>query len=159
MDVPIIVGCSKRKQSKPAPAADMYQSAYFKVMLTWARSITAEDRILILSAKYGLIPTDQIIVPYHAIIGTPKGFARPKTPVIWERPVTLGKLADQINRYQLRGRVITLAGKDYYEALRLASSGSLWPYNPFFPVIDRNGGDHRQGYQAQVAKAHLGRVP
>lgn len=58
-----LISCSKKKKNKPAPAYKLYNSNLFRKHLEYARAINA-DLILILSAKYGLLPKDKIIEPY-----------------------------------------------------------------------------------------------
>lgn len=154
----VIIGCGNAKRATPHPAADLYTSAYLRTAVAWARSVTTADRLLILSAKYGLIRGSDVIAPYQATFGKTHGFAATRAAL--EPPVTVAEVARQVVAYpHLNGPIITLAGKDYYRVLLAASSGRLIPYNPFFPLLDAAGHDHRTGYQAQAMKAHMGRIP
>lgn len=64
-----IVPCSATKGDRPAAARDLYQSVYFRQALAAAEA--QADRVLILSAKHGLIDPDQVIAPYELTMGDP----------------------------------------------------------------------------------------
>lgn len=66
----IILGCGSRKGRMAAPAWQLYTGSTFGLALAWARSIVALRQIYILSAKYGLIRSMDVIVPYNAQMGT-----------------------------------------------------------------------------------------
>ena len=63
-----LVSCVGQKLSVPAPAADLYTSAWFRK----ARSYVAEsgEPWFILSAKYGLVHPDKVIEPYDVTLNT-----------------------------------------------------------------------------------------
>ena len=145
----VVIGCGKAKRPTPAPAAELYTSTYITCAVRWARSVTTENRLLILSAKHGLIPGTQIIAPYDT------SFLRDSP----ESPIKISALAGQVRALDLSGPLITLAGIEYRRRLFVASRGGVQPYNPFFPVLDRLGYDHRQGYQVQQFKHWHGRLP
>ena len=147
----VIIGCGKAKQAAPAPAGDLYTSAYIRCAVRWARSVTSPDRILILSAKHGLIRSTQTIEPYDV------SFTHPAPSR--ERPVTLAQLAAQITELGLQGRVITLAGVEYRRRLLAASRGEVRPFNPFRPVLNRLGLNAQRGYQAQQFNRWHGCIP
>jgi len=56
------IGCSKSKASDPCMAWQMYQGSLFQKTLAYC--LSHHDQVFILSAKYGLISTSQIIEPY-----------------------------------------------------------------------------------------------
>ena len=151
----VIIGCGKGKKPRPAPAADLYTGAYIKASVKWARSVTIPSRILILSAKHGLIRSNKVIAPYQASFSS-TGFAKAAGG---EPPVDDATIAGQIDAFALSGPVITLAGESYRRRLIAASRGALAPYNPFLPVLDQLGHDHRTGYQAQQLNRWRGRIP
>ena len=62
------VSCVKLKRDTPCPAKNMYISPLFRKAYSYASARVSEDRIYILSAKYGLIPSSQIIEPYEKTI-------------------------------------------------------------------------------------------
>jgi hypothetical protein len=57
-----LVGCVKGKQSRAAPAADLYTSALFKGRRRWVAQTC--DRWFILSAKHGLVLPSEVLEPY-----------------------------------------------------------------------------------------------
>lgn len=143
----VIIGCGKGKRPHPAPAADLYTGSYIRNAVAWARSVTDDDHILILSAKHGLIRGTRTIEPYNV------SFLGQGRPV---RLATIGEQADQLG---LCGPIITLAGQEYRKRLRAATRGRVTPVNPFYAVLDRLGVNHQTGYQAQQFKRWHGRVP
>lgn len=149
----VIVGCGKAKRPYPAPAAELYTGPYPKTAIRWARSV--EARLLILSAKYGLVPGDQVIAPYEASFSQ-RGYAASSEPgepaVAWE--VT----SEQVKALGLGGAVILLGGVDYYRHIRRAAP-HLSPHNPFLRLLDAQGLDHRTGYQSREMIRWMGRVP
>ena len=50
-------------------ASKLYIGRVFTTTLKFARSRFSEERIFIISAKYGLIPTNTIIAPYNLKMG------------------------------------------------------------------------------------------
>ncbi len=62
----VLVACASQKLDHPAPAADLYQSAWFKKASRYAQ-ITG-DRWYILSAKHGLVGPDEVIAPYDQML-------------------------------------------------------------------------------------------
>lgn len=146
----VIVGCGKLKQPKMARAGDMYVGAHTRAFIRWARSVTTPDRVLILSAKHGLIPSTDWIAPYQASFVPGRGGEPPVSPDVTAR---------QIASLGLSGPVITLAGAAYRHHLVIASQGNLRPYNPFFPLLDAAGHHHGTGYQAQLVNRWTGRIP
>lgn len=59
----VVIPCAAAKTAHDAPAADLYTSANFRHTLTAARHADA-DRILILSARHGLVDLDTVLAPY-----------------------------------------------------------------------------------------------
>ena len=61
----VILSCGGKKAATPQPASLMYKGPYFTVCLRYARFLTSDDHIRILSSKYGLLPLTQEINPYE----------------------------------------------------------------------------------------------
>jgi hypothetical protein len=61
----VFIGCGKKKTWHRTKAKYLYQGRYFRLCLSLARKLTTEDRIFILSAKYGLLLLDREIEPYN----------------------------------------------------------------------------------------------
>jgi hypothetical protein len=59
----VLLSCVSTKLDHPAPARELYDSPLFKKSLAYAESIRPDD-IVILSAKYYVIPLDKKIAPY-----------------------------------------------------------------------------------------------
>lgn len=66
----IVIPCGARKLDRPARAADMYVGSYHRACRRAAQALRP-DRLLILSARYGLLGLDDLIEPYD----TPHGAA------------------------------------------------------------------------------------
>jgi hypothetical protein len=64
-----IIPCSATKLGEAAPARDLYTSVYFRQALAAAES--QADRVLILSAKHGLLELDEVVAPYELRMGDP----------------------------------------------------------------------------------------
>lgn len=67
MDIALIACSAKKtKTDRPVLAAELYQGQLFKAQLTYAQQVlrVPDRRIFILSAKYGLVPSD-IELPYY----------------------------------------------------------------------------------------------
>lgn len=63
----MIVACSAAKADHPAPAADLYRGSLFTMNLAAARA--ESPRVMILSAKHGLVPAEQVVAPYDTTLG------------------------------------------------------------------------------------------
>lgn len=61
----VIISCGGKKATTSQPASLMYLGPYFKVCLKYARTLTTDDHIRILSSKYGLLPLAQEISRYE----------------------------------------------------------------------------------------------
>lgn len=64
----VLIGCVKSKLDHPAPAKDLYVSALFRKERPYAES--SGKPWFILSAKYGLVPPDEVIEPYDMYLKT-----------------------------------------------------------------------------------------
>lgn len=62
----VLVACASYKLDHPAPAAELYQSLWFKKARAYAE--TLGDRWYILSAKHGLLAPEQVIEPYDQVL-------------------------------------------------------------------------------------------
>jgi|APSaa5957512535_1039671.scaffolds.fasta_scaffold137880_2 hypothetical protein len=108
----VIIGCGKRKLRGTHPAADLYDSGYFRLKLEYARKIVdAEDSIIILSGKHGFLKLDDKIECYNQPISGPGA-------------VTLETLQQQAQDMDVLGEetVVVLGGKQYVSRVK-----RLWP--------------------------------
>lgn len=64
-----IIPCGKAKQEHASPAHAMYIGGYHKMCRRYAQTFANNDRIFILSAKYGLLANDDIVQPYSLTLG------------------------------------------------------------------------------------------
>ena len=62
--------CGSRKLDHRAPAADLYTGSYHRACRKTADALRP-DRLLILSARYGLLDLDDIIEPYDTPTAPP----------------------------------------------------------------------------------------
>jgi hypothetical protein len=98
-----LVSCVGEKTATPAPAAELYQSAWFKKARAWAEQ--SADRWYILSAEYGLLRPGAITAPYERTLNA---MGRQ------ERSAWAEKALSQIVTELKEGdRVIVLAGERY----------------------------------------------
>ncbi|MBS3144929.1 hypothetical protein J4208_05075 [Candidatus Woesearchaeota archaeon] len=67
----VLISCVSSKLTHRAKAKDLYISPLFKYNLRYARTLNPEN-ILILSAKYGLVPLEKEIDPYNQTLNTMK---------------------------------------------------------------------------------------
>lgn len=104
----IIVACAKQKLAVKAPARDLYTSPLFSLSWRWAEA--TEQQIVVLSAKHGIVGTDDVLEPYDTFLGN-LGRAE------------VARLTDLV-RQQLAPhateRMIVLGGKDYVSLVRRA---------------------------------------
>ncbi|APD19215.1 hypothetical protein SEA_MITTI_90 [Mycobacterium phage Mitti] len=65
-----VVACAAAKLDEPAPAAELYTSANFRLMLRAARAQAGPGGgVLILSALHGLLDLDTVVAPYNVKMG------------------------------------------------------------------------------------------
>ena len=101
----ILISCSSRKRTQPAPAAELYQGTLFKASLASAER-QAPDAIYILSAKHHLVEPDEVLEPYDLTLNDmPSAELRRWSDTVLEQ---LKRTADLE-----RDRFIILAGDKY----------------------------------------------
>lgn len=103
----VLVSCVSKKDDKSRPAADLYQSHWFKKASAYAKQIC--DEWYILSAKYGLLQPTETISPYDITLNNMKSSDRK----LWAQDV-LEQLTNKINPGD---EIIFLAGTKYRENL------------------------------------------
>jgi len=105
----VLISCVSKKLDRPAKAEELYTSTLFKYGLQYAKSLNPE-KIFILSAKYGLVPSDKIIEPYNKTLNEMSS----KEVLEWSDKVLadLRKVADLDN-----DEIIFLAGENYRKHL------------------------------------------
>lgn len=107
----IVVPCGARKLDRRARAADMYVGSYHRACRRAAEALRP-DRLVILSARYGLLDLDDEIEPYDTAHGAAGS-------------VTADVLRDQAVRRGVAGLdpVVVLGG-----ARHVALATAVWPH-------------------------------
>jgi phage anti-repressor protein len=109
-----IIGCSKNKLKKMDYAKNLYTGALFKTAYKYALKRTSEDKIFILSAKYGLIKHRELIAPYNEKIGK-------------NESITIDSVREQVKRFGILDKDVTvLAGSAYTSFLEKIFSKPLY---------------------------------
>lgn len=105
----ILISCVSKKLSYKAQARDLYVSPLFRLNLQYAQKL-APSKILILSAKYGLVDIYEMIEPYDVTLNTMS--AR-------ERKIWAKKVLEQMREHcdLLTDHFIILAGQKYRQYL------------------------------------------
>lgn len=112
----VVIPCGGAKLGRPAPAGEMYIGGYHRLCQRYALTLTGGDRsrVLILSAKYGLLRLDDPVRPYELRMGRP-GAVTVEEVRFQAGLLGFGELAG------LR-RVVALGGLDYTDICR-----AVWP--------------------------------
>jgi hypothetical protein len=109
----VVIPCGARKLPDRAPARELYTGPYFRAALAWAEATTDPDRILILSARYGLIRPWMVRAPYEQRMDRPGAIstARVQGQADWGY-----HLADHPH-------VLAVGGAAYLDVVR-----AVWPH-------------------------------
>jgi Family of unknown function (DUF6884) len=68
----VLVGCGAGKLDRPATAAQLYVGSYFRACLLAALALAPRERVLVLSARHGLLGLDDgPLDPYQLRLGQP----------------------------------------------------------------------------------------
>lgn len=105
----ICISCVKSKRNRRSKAADLYTSTLFTKALRYAESLKP-DRILILSAEYGVLELDDEVDPYEKTLNNMRVTERKQ----WAQRV-LTQLRTKANLEV--DEFIFLAGEKYREYL------------------------------------------
>jgi hypothetical protein len=106
----VVVGCGAAKLDRRAPAAELYTGQHFRACLRTARALVPDGRILILSARYGLVGLADELDPYDVTVGDPGA-------------VRYGELVAQAaERGELASQATALCSAAYVALLR-----HVWP--------------------------------
>jgi hypothetical protein len=100
----ILVSCVSKKLDRSAPAADLYQSVWFKKARRYAEQFA--DRWYILSAHQGLLASTDVVEPYDVTLNQMLGVRRQR----WAQGV-FENLIQIIDPAQ--DKIVLLAGKSY----------------------------------------------
>lgn len=102
-----LLSCVARKWPSPAPARDLYVSAWFQKASSYA--VRTGLPWFVLSAKYGLVHPDEVLAPYELTLNT--------MPVTDRRRWASRVLAQMEPRLEGINSVVFLAGLRYREFL------------------------------------------
>jgi hypothetical protein len=116
----VFISCVKSKRKTKAKARDIYISPLFRYSLKYALSLTSENKIYILSAKYGLLKLDEVIDPYELTLNTMSESEKKK----WAYKVYL-----QMKKYGINfdEDAVFLTGKNYRKYLITKFSNATAP--------------------------------
>ncbi|MBG7697038.1 hypothetical protein HCJ76_02710 [Streptomyces sp. MC1] len=107
----VVIPCGSRKLGSPARSADMYVGSYHRACRKAADALHP-DRLLILSARHGLLDLDDVIEPYD----TPHGAADAVTSRVLLEQATVRAIVGLDS-------VVALGGARHISLLR-----SVWPH-------------------------------
>lgn len=116
----VFISCVKTKRSSRCMAKDMYVSPLFKKAYQYALKFVSEDKIYILSAKYGLIHSSQMIDPYEKTLNA----ERDKERKVWAYNVVQQMKAKGI---PLDASVMLLGGVNYTKYLSMVLKKASCP--------------------------------
>lgn len=102
----VLLMCGKNKLTSKAKARDLYTSERFVKSIEYAKYITSENNIFVLSAKYGLLELKAEIEPYDKSIYEMNISERTK----WSNTV-IGQLK---RRYNLNEDMFIFLTDDFY---------------------------------------------
>jgi hypothetical protein len=106
IDAIVVVGCGARKAAQPTTADKLYLGSYHRAALRAALALVPRERVLILSARYGLLGLDDLVEPYELRLGQPGA-------------IQAAELRDQAARRGLAGRpLVALCGAAYATLLQ-----------------------------------------
>ena len=104
----VFISCVSKKKDCTCEAKDLYNSTYFDYCLKYARTLTDDKNIYILSALYGVLELTDIISPYEKTLNKMCKSER----VEWANRVK-NQFVDKNIKHD--DEVTILAGKRYYE--------------------------------------------
>jgi len=148
----VVVACGQVKRGRPGMASQVYTSSLFRCALRWAQSVAPPGRVLILSARHGLIEPTRYVAPYEVSFGNPRHGRRAVGQAI-----SAQHLARQVAERGLSGRVICVGGEVYVQRLRAAGCDAADPFGDLL----RAEGHHHSGagrLQSALRRWH-GRIP
>ncbi|MFF3946850.1 DUF6884 domain-containing protein [Streptomyces sp. NPDC001902] len=137
----VVIPCGSRKLDHRARAADMYIGSYHRACRKAAEALQP-DRLVILSARYGLLDLDDEIDPYD----TPHGHADAVTDAV------LRAQAEDL-RIATVDPVVILGG-----ARHVALAKAVWPHG-LTPLSGTRGMGEQFARLAAMARAEATRPP
>lgn len=134
--------CGRAKSAEPAPAVELYKGGLFRSSVKWARTVTDDAHIFILSALHGIVPGAQVLEPYNVRLGDPGS-------------VTATRVAHQARQLGLIHTPVVFVGGDDYATLVC----QVWGEGRVRVPFGKRAG-HKQWFQMMDAmRASAGRLP
>lgn len=130
----VVIPCSAVKGPAAAPARELYTGSYHRMCAAAAEALTTRGgRVLILSARHGLIEPAQVLEPYEHRMGQ-------------LGDVTPEQLRAQAERLGVADaeQVVILAGRAYAQAAR-----AVWPHART-PLAGTRGIGHQRSRLAEI---------
>ena len=115
----ILIQCVAKQKATKDKAKNIYQSAYFKKSLSYAKTLQPdENKIFILSSKYGLLGLNDEIEPYNVTFSS--SLAKKHGALFLNKSEREDWVKKVVNSLQLKTNInsdefIILTGKDYYK--------------------------------------------
>ncbi|MFC9634394.1 DUF6884 domain-containing protein [Streptomyces mirabilis] len=132
----VVIPCGSRKLGRRARAADLYVGSYHRACRRAADALRP-DRLLILSARYGLLDLDDVIDPYD----TPHGAADAITVQALLKQATVRDIV-------LLDPVVALGGARHVGLVR-----TIWPH-AHTPLAGIRGMGEQMARLAVLRKGH-----
>ncbi|MFF1740711.1 DUF6884 domain-containing protein [Streptomyces mirabilis] len=132
----VVIPCGSRKLGRRARAADLYVGSYHRACRR-AADASRPDRLLILSARYGLLDLDDVIDPYD----TPHGAADAITARALLKQATVRDIV-------LLDPVVALGGARHAGLVR-----TIWPHART-PLAGTRGMGEQMARLAVLRKGH-----
>ncbi|QDN75090.1 hypothetical protein FNV64_05200 [Streptomyces sp. S1A1-7] len=132
----VVIPCGSRKLGRRARAADLYVGSYHRACRRAADALRP-DRLLILSARYGLLDLDDVIDPYD----TPHGAADAITAQALLKQATVRDIV-------LLDPVVALGGARHVDLVR-----TIWPL-AHTPLAGTRGMGEQMARLAVLRKGH-----
>lgn len=136
----VVIPCGSRKLGQRARAADLYVGSYHRACRRAADALRP-DRLLILSARYGLLDLDDVIDPYD----TPHGAADAITAEALLKQATVRDIV-------LLDPVVALGGARHAGLVR-----TIWPHART-PLAGTRGMGEQMARLATLRKGHEQRL-
>ncbi|MFP4895801.1 DUF6884 domain-containing protein [Paraburkholderia sp. EG304] len=138
-----VIPCGGSKLRYAARAVNLYTGTYFRANRAYALSLVPINRLFILSARHGLIPSDRWLEPYEQTFNRPGHVER-------------SRLREQVRELGLKQEeAIILGGRLYHDAIRGLFARERFVVDQIIPRLPGAG----IGYQIQWLKAHRGQLP
>lgn len=136
-----LIGCGAQKAATTCSASELYRSQLFQASLRWA--LINCDRVLILSAKHGLLSPDILVEPYDQAL--PRDRAG--------REVWGARVGAQIVAAvgEVEATLVCLAGEKYADAI--AFDVPEWEYGWEEPLRGMQIGERLAWFKAQRVAA------